>query len=269
MDILEQMNSNPFSKVTQIARGSDVSRTTIARRLYENNVRCYTSARQELLSEDLRVIRYAYANYLLENYDQERFDKIIFSDEKTFQSDCQHKVLVYRPPSSRNKPQYVIHDRNSGRISASYWGAISVEGPATELVRIDGHFNQHKYVSVLRDHIVPLMKTYNDERVYMQDNSPVHTANMVMSFLSEQKFNVMDWCPRSPDLNPIENVWGLMTNDWPVLKNRTPLALDEIIQERWRNLRNRPGIIVYILYIYISMEYTIPIFQNRLFQKFI
>ena len=40
----------------------------------------------------------------------------------------------------------------------------------------------------------------------MQDNAPCHKAKVVMSYLSEQDFKIMDWSPQSPDLNPIENL---------------------------------------------------------------
>lgn len=151
------------------------------------------------------------------------------------------KTLVYRPVNTRYEPKYVSNDRLSGRISASYWGAISIDGPVTELVRIDGHFNSVKYLNVLKNQLVPSMNTFNNERIFMQDNSPVHTANVVMDYLSQQNFEVMEWCPFSPDVNPIENVWAHMTHDWPKLKNRTPLALNNVIQERWTKLRNEPG----------------------------
>ena len=38
----------------------------------------------------------------------------------------------------------------------------------------------------------------------MQDNAPCHKPKVVMSYLSEQDFEIMDWPPQSPDLNPID-----------------------------------------------------------------
>lgn len=189
------------------------------------------------MTEEQRVLRYAFFENLLNDYDQQRFNSIIFSDEKTFQSDIKRKTLVYRPPNSRYDPKYVSNDRLSGRISASYWGAIGIEGPVTDLVRVDGHFNSEKYLNVLKNQLVPSMNTFNNARIFMQDNWPIHTANVVMGYLSLQNFELMEWCPFSPDVNPIENVSAHMTRDWPKLSNRTPLALNNIIQERWNKLK--------------------------------
>lgn len=209
-------------------------------RFHEGGIKAYTAARQTKLNEDQRLTRVAFFEYFNENFNQECKNRIIFSDEKTFKSDFVRHTNVYRPRNTRYEGKYRCEDQLSGRISASYWGAIGLEGPFTDLVRIEGHFNSQKYLKVLEDHLVPAMSVLNNERFFMQDNSPIHTSEKVMNYLSDQKFQLLDWCPYSPDVNPIENVWACMTRDWPTMQNRTQQALDEIIQRRWTELKNNP-----------------------------
>jgi len=40
----------------------------------------------------------------------------------------------------------------------------------------------------------------------MQDGAPVHIANSVKDYFAKNKIRVLDWCARSPDLNPIEHI---------------------------------------------------------------
>lgn len=45
----------------------------------------------------------------------------------------------------------------------------------------------------------------------MQDNAPIHKSASTMDWLDDHDIPILDWPPRSPDMNPIENVWGKMT----------------------------------------------------------
>ena len=47
----------------------------------------------------------------------------------------------------------------------------------------------------------------NNDCVFMQDNAAIHKAHIVMNWLSENGFKLLDWPPYFPDLNPIEHVW--------------------------------------------------------------
>lgn len=68
---------------------------------------------------------------------------------------------------------------------------------------VDGQGIYDLYSSYLPDFLEP-------DDIFMHDNASVHTAHIVKELLREQGFEVMDWPPFSPDLNPTENLWALM-----------------------------------------------------------
>lgn len=238
-DIVRRLKRDPFLTAISFAREFQVSRFAIRSVIKKNGLKCRTAARQSRLTEEHKINRLAFCATLLE-WEDHKLNSIIFSDEKTFCSDVKWRSKVYRPRNKRYHEKYVKTERLSGRITACYWGAISINGPITNLVKINGPFNSNKYKNIIIHHLNPIMR--NTQNIFMQDNSPVHTATQVMEYLTRQPYETMDWPPLSPDLNPIENVWSIMMRDWPLMENRNQESLDELVQRRWNNLRNNPGI---------------------------
>jgi transposase len=62
-----------------------------------------------------------------------------------------------------------------------------------------------RVLDCLKEHLPPLME--GEGKIFMQDGTRVHTAGVVQDWLKEKGYEVMDWPPYSPDLNPIENLW--------------------------------------------------------------
>ncbi len=54
--------------------------------------------------------------------------------------------------------------------------------------------------------------------IFQQDLAPAHTAKSTKSWY-DHGVDVLDWPANSPDLNPIENLWGIVKRK---MRNRRP-----------------------------------------------
>lgn len=134
-------------------------------------------------------------------------DDVIWTDECSVQLESHRKITYHK----QGEPFRMV-SRPKHPPKVHVWARISARG-ATSVVIFTGVLTATRYTDILEVALIPFIEEqYPEQHRFQLDNDPKHTSRWSQNFFEEKSINWWRTPPSSPDLNPIENVWGSMKN---------------------------------------------------------
>lgn len=228
---------NPFMSSTAIKTELNlpISSSTVRRRLIKANLKARRPRKTPLLNKRQIKNRIAFAKEHQE-WPSSKWRNILWSDETKIVlfNPGIHEKFVRRPPRTEYNIKYTTKTIKHGGCQVMAWGCFSWFGLGP-IFWIKDIMDATAYVKILQEVMLP----YAEEEmplkwIFMQDNDPKHTSRKAKNWFVENKVEVMNWPAQSPDLNPIENLWGDVKRAVSLSRPANKEELWRAVEAAWR-----------------------------------
>ncbi len=165
-----------------------------------------------------------------------QWSKVLFLDESKFCISFGNQgPRVWRKSGEAQNPCCL---KSSVKFpqSVMIWAAMSSAGVGP-LCFLKSTVNAAIYQEILEHFMLPSAdKLYGDaDFIFQQDLAPAHTAKGTKSWFNDHGVTVLDWPANSPDLNSIENLWGIVKRK---MRDTRPNNADDLkaVKETWASI---------------------------------
>lgn len=231
----------------EIAKDNNCSRRTIARIIAEDlNLKPYKKIPSPDLNEAHISKRYTFCCWVRKNYNHERCQSILFSDEKMFDANGQinrQNDRIYAASRDDANSDMGLHPMKKFPFKVMVWLGVTWNG-FTSLVVLPPKtsFNSDFYSK----EVLPIVKRdgtrlIGPKFIFQQDGASCHTSEETIQALKNLGIAYIGpdrWPPNSPDLNPLDYfVWNEIENH---LKSKKFNNRDDLIKKIKESIKEIP-----------------------------
>ena len=215
--------NNPKSTLSKIKNELDLPVTlkTISNALHKMGFKAkYIKPKPKLSNKNIKDRKFFHLLYSKKNVNF--WKKIIWSDESRFQlnsPNCQIKVWI-GPKNKYSIQKKLPTALKYGKFTVHIWACFSKD--FRKLVFLDKNVNTKEYIKILQENILKkvLVTSRNEGLIFQQDNATPHTSKKTSKFFLKNNIEKLYWPANSPDLSPIENIFGIIKNKIRQVENK-------------------------------------------------